>query len=143
MTLKWRITQIQIGLLYILTNTYNMRGRLKMKHLNKKYIISISFVNLSFTLSNILAALYTEYLSPSWYDILGCASYQDFVDTELLVTRKQLDQWFLVVRWSHHVERLMFSIIAVSQICYTCRSYTIVFLPSLWIITEYDWSNDF
>ena len=35
-----------------------------------------------------------EYIALSWYDIL----YQDFLDRGLLLTRKPLNQWFLLVK---------------------------------------------
>jgi hypothetical protein len=52
------------------------------------------------TIGSVAFHLHMEYISLSWYDILDkdCGSYQDFIDRELLLIRKLLNQWFPLVK---------------------------------------------
>ena len=62
-------------------------------------------MNFPFICRNIpAAAAYGVYISQLIRYSRACGSYQDFLDIGLLLTRKLLDEWFLLVNWSHHFE---------------------------------------
>ena len=65
----------------------------------KRDYFNFPIVNFPFICSNIQAAPpYGVYISQMiWYSI-ACGSYRDFLDRRLLLTRKLLYQWFLMVR---------------------------------------------
>ena len=101
LSLNYRMPQIQIGLLHVLTYTSKLtcEGRLRMKHYDKKDYFNFSIVNLPFICSNIAAApAYGVCISQLIRYSRACGSYQDFLDRRLLLTRKLLDQGFLLVK---------------------------------------------
>jgi hypothetical protein len=74
-------------------------GRLRTKLYDKRDDFNFPIVNLLFICSNIPAApVYGVYI----YQLIGyssaCGSYQDFLDRRLLLTRKLLNQGFLLVK---------------------------------------------
>jgi hypothetical protein len=70
-----------------------------MKHYDKKDYFNFSIVNLPFICSNIAAApAYGVCISQLIRYSRACGSYQDFLDRRLLLTRKLLDQGFLLVK---------------------------------------------
>jgi hypothetical protein len=73
-------------------------GRLRTKHYDKRDDFNFPIVNFPFICSNIRAApAYGVYISQLIRYSRACDSYQDFLDRELLLTRKLLNQWFLFV----------------------------------------------
>ena len=74
-------------------------GRLRTKPYNKKDDFNFPIVNFPFICSNIPAALaYGVYISQMIRYSRACGSYQDFLDRGLLLTRKLLNQGFLLVK---------------------------------------------
>jgi hypothetical protein len=82
-------------------------------------------VNFPFICSNILAEpAYGVYISQMIRYTRACGSYQDFLDRGLLLTRKLLNQWFLLVKlksslrrfYGHHRDLVDRNGISVSQI---------------------------
>ena len=73
--------------------------RLRAKLYDKRDDFNFPIVNFPFMCSNIPAApVFVVYISQLiWYS-RACGSYHDFFDRELLVTRKLLNQGFLVVK---------------------------------------------
>jgi hypothetical protein len=73
-------------------------GRLRSKLYDKRDDFNFPIVNFPFIKSNIPAApAYGVYISQFIRYSRACDSYQDFLDRGLLLTRKLLNQWFLVV----------------------------------------------
>jgi hypothetical protein len=64
---------------------------------NETLIFNFPIMNFPYICSNIPAALHIQYLSLSWYS-RACGSYQDFLERGLLLTRKLLNQVFLLVK---------------------------------------------
>jgi len=74
-------------------------ARLRTKLHAKRYDFNFPIVNFPFICSNIPAApAYGEYISQMIRYSRACGSYQDFLDRGLLLTRKLLNQWFLLVK---------------------------------------------
>ena len=74
-------------------------GRLKTKLYNKREDFNFPTVNISFICSNIPAApAYGEYISQLLRYSRACGFYQEFLDRGLLLTRKLLNQGFLLVK---------------------------------------------
>ena len=74
-------------------------GRLRTKLYDKRDDFNFPIVNFSFICSNIPAApTYWVYISQLIRYSRACGSYQDFLDRELLLTRKLLNQGFLLVK---------------------------------------------
>ena len=84
--LQYRIPQIQLGLLHILTYTSKLTTRAGKER-------NFPIVNYPFICSNIPAApTYGIYISQLIRYSRACVSYQDFLDGGLLLTRKLLNQ---------------------------------------------------
>jgi hypothetical protein len=78
-------------------------GRLRTKLYDKRDDFNFPIVNFPFIYSNISAApAYGVYISQLIRYFRAYGSYQDFLDRELLLTRKLLNQGWL--SWSHHFE---------------------------------------
>ena len=74
-------------------------GRLRMKFYDKRDDFNFLIVNFPFICSNIPAApVYGLYLSQMIRYSRACGSYQDFLDRGLLLTRKLMNQGFLLVK---------------------------------------------
>ena len=74
-------------------------GRLRTKAYDKKDDFNFRIVNVPFICSNIPAApQYGVYISQLIGYSRACCSYQDFIDRELLLTRKLPNQGFLLVK---------------------------------------------
>jgi hypothetical protein len=69
-------------------------GRLRMKFYDKRDYFSFLLWTFHFHVASLQQHLHLEYISRSWSDI----PYHDFLDRGLLLTRKQLNQVFLVVK---------------------------------------------
>jgi len=71
-----------------------------MKHYDKRDDFNYPIVNFPFICSNITAApAYGVYISQLIQYSRACGSYHGFPDRGLLLTRKLLNQEFLVVKW--------------------------------------------
>ena len=74
-------------------------GRLRTKLYDKRDDFNFPIVNVPFICSNIPAApAYGVYISQKIRYSRACGSYQDFLDRGLLLTRKLLNQGFLLVK---------------------------------------------
>jgi hypothetical protein len=74
-------------------------GRLRMKHYDKREGFNVLIVIFPFICSYILAApAYEVYISQLIRYSRACGSYQDLLDRGLLLTRKLLNQEFLLVK---------------------------------------------
>jgi hypothetical protein len=74
-------------------------GRIRTKLYDKKDDFNFPIVNFPFTCSNIPAApAYGVYISQLIRYSRASGSYQDFLDRGLLLTRKLLNQGFLLVK---------------------------------------------
>jgi hypothetical protein len=74
-------------------------GRLRTKLYDKRDYFNFPLVNFPFICSNIPAApAYEIYISQLIRYSRACGSYQDFLDRGLLLTRKLLNQMFLLVK---------------------------------------------
>ena len=74
-------------------------GRLRTKLYDKRDVFNFPIVNFPFICNNIPAApAYGVYISQLIRDSRACGSYQDFLDRELLLTRKLMNQGFLLVK---------------------------------------------
>jgi hypothetical protein len=79
-------------------------GRLRTKLYDKRddfnvSIVNVPIVNFPFICSNIPAApAYGIYISQLIRYSSSCGSYQDFLDIGWVLTRKLLNQWFLLVK---------------------------------------------
>jgi hypothetical protein len=90
--------QIQICLLHTLIEI-DSEGRLRMKLYNKRDDFNFPVVNFPLICSNIPAApAYGVYISQLIRYSRACGSYQDFLDRGLLLTRKLLNQGFLLIK---------------------------------------------
>ena len=110
-------------------------GRLRMKLYDKRDDFNFPIVNFPFICNNIPAAsAYGVYISQLIRYSRACGSYQDFLDRELLLTRKLLNQGFLLVKLKsslrtfydcHHdlVDRYGISVSQMTTICSTCREH--------------------
>jgi hypothetical protein len=78
---------------------FDSEGRLRTKLYHKRDYFNFPIVNFPFICSNIPAApAYGVYLSQLIRYSRACGSYQDFLDRGLLLTRKLLNQGFLLVK---------------------------------------------
>ena len=83
-------------------------GRLRTKLYDKRDDFNFPIVNFPFICSNIPAApAYGVYLSQLIRYFKACGSYQDFLDRGLLLTRKLLNQGFLLVQLKSSLRKLM------------------------------------
>ena len=74
-------------------------GRLRTKLYDKRNDFKLLIVNFPFICSNIPAApAYGVYISHTLRYPRACDSYKDSLDRGLLLTRKLLNQWFLLVK---------------------------------------------
>ena len=74
-------------------------GRLRTKLYDKRDDFNFPIVNFPFTCSNIpVAPVYGIYISQQIRYSRFCGSYHDLLDRKLLLTRKLLHQWFLLVK---------------------------------------------
>jgi hypothetical protein len=99
---------------------------------NKTLIFNFPIVNFPYICSNIPAALHIKYLSLSRYS-RACGSYQDFLERGLLLTRKLLNQVFLLVKlksslrkfYGHHQDLIAMEYLCHKwpRICSTCREH--------------------
>ena len=103
-----------------------------------KLYSNFNIVNFPFVCSNILAAP-GVYISQLIRYLRACGSYKEILDRGLLLTRKLLNQGFLVVKlkpslWQFYVATTVMENLCHKwpRICSTCRS----FLHS-WLITEF------
>ena len=77
----------------------DIAGRLRMKLYNKREDFNFPIVNFQFICSNIPEASgYGEYISQLVRYSRACGTYEDFLDIRLLLTRKLLNQGFLLVK---------------------------------------------
>ena len=77
----------------------NSVGRLRANLYDKRDDFHFPIVNFSFICSNIPAAsAYGVYISQLIQYSRACGSCQDFLDSELLLTRNLLNQGFLLVK---------------------------------------------
>ena len=77
----------------------DIAGRLRMKLYNKREDFNFPIVNFQFICSNIPEASgYGEYISQLVRYSRACGTYEDFLDRRLLLTRKLLNQGFLLVK---------------------------------------------
>ena len=112
-----------------------------MKLYDKRYYFNFPIVNFPFICSNIPAApSYGVYISQLLQYSRARGSDHDFLDRELLLTKKLLNKGFLVakrVRKSHHFESFMVATITWltvteykchkwPRICSVCRNYNLV-----------------
>ena len=110
-------------------------GRLRTKLYVKRDDFNFPVVNFPFVCSNIPAApAYGVYMSQMIRYSRACGSYRDFLDRGLLLTRKLLNQEFLLVKLKsslrkldgrHHdlVDRYGISVSQMTTMCSTCRKY--------------------
>jgi hypothetical protein len=108
-------------------------GRLRTKHYDKREDFNVLIVIFPFICSYILAApAYEVYTSQLIRYSRACGSYQDLLDRGLLLTRKLLNQEFLLVKLKsslrkfygrHHdlVDRYGIYVSQMTTICFTCR----------------------
>jgi hypothetical protein len=99
-------------------------GRLRTKLYDKRDDFNFPIVNFPFICRNIPAApAYGVYISQMIRYSRACASYQDFLDRGLLLTRKLLNKGFLLVKlksslrkfYGHHQDLVDRYGISVSQ----------------------------
>jgi hypothetical protein len=82
-------------------------GRLRTKLYDKRDDLNFPIVNFPFICSNIPAAsAYGVYISELIRYSRACGSYQEFLDRELLLTRKLLNQGFLLVKLKSSLRKL-------------------------------------
>jgi hypothetical protein len=82
-------------------------GRLRTKLYDKRDYFNFPIVNFPFICSNIPAVFsYGVYLSQMIRYSRACGSYQDFLDRGLLLTRKLLNQGFLLVKLKSSLRKL-------------------------------------
>ena len=96
--LKQRMPQIQLFLLHTLTYTSTLIVIRTRLYYEKRVYFNFPIVNFPFIVSNIAAShAYGVYISQLIRYSRTCGSYHDSLDRELLLTRKLLNQGFLVV----------------------------------------------
>jgi hypothetical protein len=97
---KWNIAMVMWHRYSVMVNQVMViEDRLRAKLYDKRDDFNFPIVNFPFMCSNIPAApVFVVYISQLiWYS-RACGSYDDFFDRELLVTRKLLNQGFLVIK---------------------------------------------
>ena len=109
--------------------------RLRTKLYDKRDDFNFPIVNSPFICSNIPAApAYGVYIYQLIRYSRACGSYQDFRDRGLLITRKLLNQGFLLIKlksslrklYDRHydlVDRYGISVSQMTRICSTCRKH--------------------
>jgi hypothetical protein len=100
--IELEIPHIQIRLLHALTYTSKLtsEGRLRTKLYDKRY------VKFPFICSNIPAApTHGVYIHQLIRYFRACGSYQDFLESGLLLTRKLLNQWSLLVKFKSSLRK--------------------------------------
>ena len=115
----------------------NSEGRLRTKLYDKRDDFNFPIVNFPFICSNIPATpaygVYTGISQMIWYS-RACGSYQDFNDRGLLLTRKLLNQGFLLVKLKSSLRKIYVTTMTWltvmeylchkwPRICSTCRKY--------------------
>jgi hypothetical protein len=81
-------------------------GQLRTKPYDKREYFNFPMVNFPFICINIPAApACGVYISQLIRYSIACGSYQDFLDRGLLLTRKLLNQWFLLVKLKFYCRR--------------------------------------
>ena len=81
-------------------------GWLRTKLYDKRDDFNFPIVNFSFICSNIPAApAYGVYISQSIRYSRACGSYQDFLDRGLLLTKKPLNQGFLIIKLKSSIRK--------------------------------------
>ena len=109
LTNRTRSSLKQISSTYTDTDRYNSyfyqhlkidsEGRLRTKLYDKRDDFNFPIVNFPSICSNIPAApAYGVYISLLMRYFSACGAYYDFLDRGLLLTRKILNQWFLLVK---------------------------------------------
>ena len=93
-----------------LSTTLGRTGQLcdktRTEHYDKIDDLNFSIVNFPFVCSNIPAApAYGVYISQLIGYSRACGSYQDFLDRGLLLTRKLLNQGFLLVKFKSSLQK--------------------------------------
>ena len=79
---------------------------MQTKLYDKRDDFNFAIVNFPFICSNITTApAYAVYISQLMRYSRACGSYQDFFDRGLLLTRKLLNQWFLLVKLKSSLRR--------------------------------------
>jgi len=82
-------------------------GRLRMQIYDKRDDFNFPIVNFLFICSNITAApAYGLYISQLMRYSIACGSYQDFLERGLLLKRKLLNQWSLLVKVKSSLRKL-------------------------------------
>jgi hypothetical protein len=88
---------------------------LLLKIFDKSDDFNFPIVNFPFICNNIPAALaYGVYISQLIRYYRACGTYEDFLERGLVLTRKLLNQGFLLVQWKSHFESLT---------CFTAMEY--------------------
>ena len=94
--------------------------RLRTKHYDKRDYFNFPIVNFPFICSNIPAApAYGVYLSQLIRYSRACGSYQDFFDRGLLLTRKLLNQGFLLVKLKSSLWKILITPLVSSNSSYS------------------------
>jgi len=121
-------------LIYDLHLEIDNEGRLRTKLYEKRDDFNFLIVNFPFICSNIPAApAYGVYISQLIRFSRACGSYQDFLDRRFLLTRKLLNQGFLLVKLKSSLFYDSFTVVTMTwltimeylchkwpQICFTC-----------------------
>ena len=131
-----RIPQIQIGLLHTLTHTLKLtvKGGEERNFTTKEMISIFSLWTFHLYVPTFQQHLHIEYTSLSCRYSRVCGSYQDFPNRGLLLTRKLLNQGFLLVKLKsslrtfygrHHdlVDAMEYLCHEWPRICSTCRRH--------------------
>jgi hypothetical protein len=107
-------------------------GQLRMKLYDKRDDFNFPVVNFPFVCSNIPAApAYGVYISQMIRYSRACGSYRDFLDRGLLLTRKLLNQEFLLVKLKSSLRKFYLTWLTAMEylchkwprMCSTCRKH--------------------
>ena len=116
-------------------------GQLKSKLYDKRDDFNFPIVNFPFLCSNIPAApAYGVYISQLIRYSRACITYSDFLERALLLTRKLLNQGFLMVKLKsslrkfygrHHelVDRYEVAVSKMASDLYLCRKFILFHIP--------------
>ena len=104
---------LQEAVIYVLKHLINNNSWfwfliiiMQTKLYDKRDDFNFAIVNFPFICSNITTApAYAVYISQLMRYSRACGSYQDFFDRGLLLTRKLLNQWFLLVKLKSSLRR--------------------------------------
>ena len=80
-------------------NYISKEDRLRMKLYNKRDVFNYPIVNFQFIIATF------QYISPLIGYSIACGSYFNFLDRGLLLTRKLLNQGFLVIKLKSSLDR--------------------------------------